>query len=108
MSAQAVKQSHPDFHLTAVFLHSTAAYILEWLPDTALCPPERLAVLQAQLVHGKQDAAVHRLQAVAHVRQRAAYDDRHGVLQAETAQEGQREEGFKHGQRTQEQGAQRR
>lgn len=43
-------------------------------------PPEGLVVLQAQLVHGVQDAAVHRFEAVPHIRQRPAHDDRHGVL----------------------------
>ncbi|MNS34195.1 hypothetical protein D3C72_663180 [compost metagenome] len=44
-----------------------------------------LAVLavggEVVLGHGEENAAVHRLQAVAHVRQRAAHDDAHGVVQ---------------------------
>ena len=36
---------------------------------------------QAPVEHGVQDAAVHRLEAVAHVRQGAGHDDRHGVLE---------------------------
>ena len=43
--------------------------------------PERLVVLQAQLVHGVQDAAVHRLEAVAHIWQRTAHNHGHCILQ---------------------------
>ena len=47
--------------------------------------PRRLLVRAARndvcLVHGVEDAAVHRLEAVAHVRKRAGHDDGHGVLQ---------------------------
>jgi hypothetical protein len=38
-------------------------------------------VAHAHLVHGVEDAPVHRLQPVAHVRQRPADDDRHGVVE---------------------------
>ena len=48
---------------------------------TRAAAPERLVVLQAQLVHGVQDAAVHRLEAVAHIRQRTAHYHRHCILQ---------------------------
>jgi hypothetical protein len=41
--------------------------------------------LEAQLVHHVQDAAVHRLEAVAHVGQRAPDDDGHGVVQIRRA-----------------------
>ena len=41
--------------------------------------------LQAELVHHVQDAAVDRLQAVAHVGQRAPDDDRHGVVEIRRA-----------------------
>ncbi len=40
-----------------------------------------LVPVVGQLVHGEQHAAVHRLQAVAHIRQRAPDDDAHGVVQ---------------------------
>jgi hypothetical protein len=36
---------------------------------------------KARLVHRPQDPAVHRLEAVAHVRQRPRHDDRHGVVE---------------------------
>src|ERR1039458_4169560 len=36
---------------------------------------------QALVKHGVQDPAVHRLESVAHVRQRTGDDDRHGVLE---------------------------
>ena len=35
----------------------------------------------AELVHGEQHAAVHRLEAVAHIRQSPAHDHAHGVIQ---------------------------
>ena len=35
---------------------------------------------QAVFVHGVQDAAVHRLQTVPHIRQRTRHDDRHGIF----------------------------
>ena len=35
----------------------------------------------AALVHGIQDTAVHRLQAVAHIRQSTGYDNGHGIVQ---------------------------
>ncbi len=41
--------------------------------------------LQAPVVHGEQDPAVHRLQAVAHVRQRAAHDHAHRVVEVRRA-----------------------
>ena len=41
---------------------------------------ERLVARQAVFVHGVQDAAVDRLQAVAHIGQRAPDDDRHRVF----------------------------
>ncbi len=41
--------------------------------------------LQAQLVHHVEHAAVHRLQTVAHVREGAPDDDRHGVVQVRRA-----------------------
>lgn len=41
----------------------------------------RLPRSHAKLVHGKEDAPVHRLEAIAHIRQRAAHDHRHGILQ---------------------------
>ena len=37
--------------------------------------------LQAHLVHAVQNAAMHRLQAVANVGQRAAHDHAHGVIE---------------------------
>jgi hypothetical protein len=40
-----------------------------------------LVPVVAQLVHREQHAAVHRLQTVAHVGQRAADDDAHGVVE---------------------------
>ena len=39
-----------------------------------------LVVVVAHVVHGVEAAPVHRLEAVAHVRQGAADDDRHGVV----------------------------
>lgn len=39
-----------------------------------------LARLEAKRVHGKEDAALHGLQAVAHVGEGTADDDRHGIL----------------------------
>ena len=36
---------------------------------------------QAEIVHGHQDAALHRLQAVAHIGQRARDDHAHGVVE---------------------------
>ena len=41
----------------------------------------RLARRVARLIHGVQNAAVHRLQAVAHVGQGAGHDNGHGVFQ---------------------------
>ena len=41
---------------------------------------ERLVSRQIILIHGIENAAVHGLEAVAHVRQRAADNDRHGIL----------------------------
>ena len=41
-------------------------------------------VQQAHVVHRVQNAAVHRLQAVAHVGQRAADDDRHRIVEIRT------------------------
>ena len=41
---------------------------------------ERLVTCQVVLIHGVEDPAVHRLQAVPHIRQGAAHDDAHGVL----------------------------
>ena len=35
----------------------------------------------AEHVHGEQDAPVHRLEAIAHIRQGTADDDAHGVIQ---------------------------
>jgi hypothetical protein len=37
--------------------------------------------LQAQAPHGKENAPLHRLEAVAHVRQGARGDDAHGIVQ---------------------------
>jgi len=42
--------------------------------------PEGLVPGEAVLVHGVEDAAVHRLQAVPHVGQGPAHDDGHGVV----------------------------
>ena len=39
---------------------------------------------QAQFGHGVHDAALHRFQAVADVRQRAVEDDVHGIIQVGT------------------------
>jgi len=39
----------------------------------------RLIRRHAELVHRVEDAAVHRLEAVAHIRQRAGDDDRHRI-----------------------------
>ena len=39
-----------------------------------------LVARQAVLIHGVENAAVDRLQAVAHIGQGAGLDDRHGVL----------------------------
>ena len=44
-----------------------------------------LVVLQTHLVHGVQDAAMHGLEAVAHIGQRAADDDRHRVVEIRPA-----------------------
>jgi hypothetical protein len=44
-----------------------------------------LVPVVAQLAHGMQDAAVHGLQAVANVRQRAPHDDTHGVVEIRLA-----------------------
>ena len=44
-----------------------------------------LVVAQAHLVHGVEDAALHRLEAVAHVGQGARGDDAHGVVQIRRA-----------------------
>ena len=41
---------------------------------------ERFVACQVVLIHGVEDPAVHRLQAVPHIRQGAAHDDAHGVL----------------------------
>ncbi len=41
-------------------------------------------VQQAHVVHGIQDAAVHRLESVAHVGQRASDDDRHRIVEIRT------------------------
>jgi hypothetical protein len=41
----------------------------------------RLVVRVAELMHGPEHAPVHGLQPVAHVRQRAADDDRHCVVE---------------------------
>jgi hypothetical protein len=35
----------------------------------------------ARLVHGEEDAAVHGLEAIAHVGQRSASDDTHGIVE---------------------------
>ena len=40
-----------------------------------------LVVVVAELAHGEQHAAVHGLQAVAHVGQRAPDDDAHGIVE---------------------------
>ena len=40
-----------------------------------------LVPVVVELVHGEQHAPVHRLQAVAHVRQRPPHDDAHGVVE---------------------------
>ncbi len=40
---------------------------------------------QTHVVHGVQDAAMHRLQAVTRVRQRTSHDDAHGVIQVRAA-----------------------
>ena len=40
----------------------------------------RLGGKHAGVQHGVEDTAVHRLQAVAHIRQGAGHDDRHGIL----------------------------
>jgi hypothetical protein len=40
-----------------------------------------LVVLQAHLLHGVEHAPVYRLQSVTHIRQRAANDNRHGVVE---------------------------
>ena len=47
--------------------------------DNARALAERLVGGDAQLMHGVENAAVHRLEAVAHVRQGARDDDRHRV-----------------------------
>ncbi len=39
-----------------------------------------LVVIVAQHPHRIQDAAVHRLQAIAHIRQCATHDDAHGIV----------------------------
>jgi hypothetical protein len=44
-----------------------------------------LVPVVAELVHREQHAAVHRLEAVAHVRQRAPDDDAHGVVEIRLA-----------------------
>ena len=44
-----------------------------------------LVPVVTELAHGVQDAAVHGLQAVAHVGQRAAHDDAHGVVEIRLA-----------------------
>jgi len=41
----------------------------------------RAAGNEAQLVHRVQDAAVHRLQAVAHIGQRTLHDDAHRIVE---------------------------
>ena len=41
---------------------------------------EGLVLGQAVLIHGIEDAPVDGLQAVPHIRQRPAHDDRHGVI----------------------------
>ena len=41
-------------------------------------------VQQAHVVHGVKNAAMHRLQAVAHVGQRAADDHRHRIVEIRT------------------------
>ena len=41
----------------------------------------RLVGGQVVLVHGIQDAAMHGLQPVPHIRQGTGHDDRHGVIQ---------------------------
>ena len=41
----------------------------------------RLVPLETVLVHRVENAAMHRLQAVAHIRQRARHDDAHGVIE---------------------------
>ena len=40
-----------------------------------------MAGVVAALIHGVKDAAVHRLQAVAHIRQSTGYDNGHGIVQ---------------------------
>ena len=42
-------------------------------------------VLQAHLLHGVENAAMHRLQSVTHVGQRAADDDRHRIVEIRPA-----------------------
>ena len=44
-----------------------------------------LVELEAHLLHAKQNAAMHRLEAVANVRQGAANDDRHRVVEVRAA-----------------------
>jgi hypothetical protein len=44
-----------------------------------------LVVVVSELAHGMQDAAVNRLESVAHIGQRAADDDTHGVVEVRLA-----------------------
>ena len=53
--------------------------LLQALADHAGALGVTLVVLQAFAVHGGEDAAMDRLQAVAGIRQRAPYDHRHGI-----------------------------
>lgn len=50
------------------------------MQDAVLAQPVRLGVHQAQVMHGKENAPVHRLQAISHIRERPPDDNRHGIL----------------------------
>jgi hypothetical protein len=55
--------------------------ILQHLPDDTGALAVPVAVAQAHLVHRVEDASLHRLHAVAHVRQSALHDDAHRVVE---------------------------
>ncbi len=82
--AQAERLRHAD-HGVVDRRVAVRVVLAHHLADDAGGLAVRLVVGEAALVHAVQDAAVHRLQPVARVRQRPADDDRHGVVEVGAA-----------------------